>query len=153
MTGTQNHEGIVGAAAAVDYLARLGPSGDRPPSDRRAALLAAWERIAAHERALARRLLCGLRELPSVRVWGPSDPDCAGERAPTVAITHARLRPRELAERLAARGLFVWHGNFYALSVTESLGLEPDGLVRIGLVHYNTQEEVERLLAELAGCE
>jgi selenocysteine lyase/cysteine desulfurase len=70
-----------------------------------------------------------------------------------VALTHRRLKSRELAEYLATRGIFVWHGNFYALPVTEALGLEPDGLVRIGLLHYNTAEEVERLLAAVRELE
>jgi len=66
---------------------------------------------------------------------------------PTVAVTHRRFTPKELAEFLALRGIFVWHGNFYALPVTQALGLEPDGLLRISMVHYNTKEEVYRLLA------
>jgi selenocysteine lyase/cysteine desulfurase len=72
---------------------------------------------------------------------------------PTVSITHDRLRPREVAEHLDRRGIFVWHGNFYALELTEALGLEPDGMVRIGLLHYNTAGEVQRLLAALAELE
>jgi cysteine desulfurase family protein (TIGR01976 family) len=150
MTGTQSHEGIAGAKAAVDYLASLGqaPAG----SNRRAALLSAWERIGEYEQELARQLLVGLNRIPAVRIWGDRDPDRVALRAPTVSITHANLDPQALAERLAARGLFVWHGNFYALSVTQSLGLEPAGLVRIGLAHYNTAEEVARLLAELGAC-
>ena len=67
-------------------------------------------------------------------------------RLPTVAVTHAEKTPAELAEHLGDRGIFVWHGNYYALQLTESLGLEPDGMLRIGLAHYNTPEEVNRLL-------
>lgn len=152
MTGTQSHEGIAGARAAVDYLASLGQPVGEPALGRREALLAAWERIGEYERELAKQLLIGLAALPAVRIWGNADPARVHERAPTVSITHARLSSHDLALRLASSGLFVWHGNFYALSVTQSLGLEPDGLVRIGLVHYNTAEEVERLLAELAAC-
>ncbi len=150
MTGTQSHEGIVGARAAVDYVASLGQTPGEPPLARRPALLAAWERIGDYERALMRRLLEGLKEIPDVCIWGPDDPARLHERAPTVSITHRRVASQALAERLAERGLFVWHGNFYALSVTESLGLEPAGLVRIGLAHYNTAAEVDRLLQELA---
>ncbi len=69
------------------------------------------------------------------------------------AITHRRLASREVAEYLGDRGIFVWAGNFYAQPLTEALGLEPDGLVRIGLLHYNTQEEVQRRLTLLRGLE
>ena len=75
------------------------------------------------------------------------------ERVPTVSITHARLRPDELATYLGDRGIFVWNGNFYALPLTDALGLEPEGMVRIGLLHYNTEEEVQRLLDTLAELE
>ena len=68
---------------------------------------------------------------------------------PTVSITHRRFTPRQIAESLAVRGIFAWHGNFYALPLTEALDLEPDGLLRLGLLHYNTEEEVRRLLAAL----
>ena len=88
-------------------------------------------------------------ELPDVTVWGITDRARLDQRVPTVAVTHRRLRPLELAEYLAGRGIFVWHGNFYALPLTEALGLEPDGLVRIGLMHYNTRAEVGRLVAAL----
>jgi selenocysteine lyase/cysteine desulfurase len=75
------------------------------------------------------------------------------ERVPTVSITHSHLKPRQLAEHLDERGIFVWHGNYYALGLTETLGLEPEGMVRIGLVHYNTPEEIDRLMAALAELE
>ena len=78
-----------------------------------------------------------------------TDPAQLDQRVPTVSITHRRLAARPLAEYLAERGVFVWHGHFYALPVTEALDLEPDGLVRIGLLHYNTREEVGRLLVLL----
>ena len=72
---------------------------------------------------------------------------------PTVSITHRKLSPLELAQRLADGGIFAWHGNFYALEVTQSLALEPEGMVRLGLLHYNTRQEVDRLLAALAALE
>ena len=75
------------------------------------------------------------------------------ERLPTISITHAHLSPAALAETLGERGIFVWHGNYYALQLTETLGLEPEGMVRIGLAHYNTNEEVDRLLQELTSLE
>ncbi len=140
MTGTQNHEGLAGTIAAIDYLAEIGGADSR-----RASLVAAYEAIASYERTLTDRMLAGLRRLDAVTLWGPVD-----DRAPTFGITHARMSPRDLARRLGERGIFVWHGNFYALEVTRSLDLEPDGMVRIGLLHYNTADEVDRLLAELA---
>ena len=166
MTGTQNHEGIVGTAAAVDYLADLGQQfgqagsetdgaaagsgGQAPGATRRAALEAAFSRITAYERELAELLLRGLAALPEIRIWGITDPARTGQRVPTVSITHRRWTPRQMAERLAAQGFFVWHGNFYALPLTESLGLEPEGLLRIGTLHYATRDEVERLLRAVA---
>ena len=153
MTGTQNHEGIAGTLAAVEYLEELGRTLVPGAPDRRAALIAAYQGIAAHEGRLMTELLAGLADLPDVKVWGITDPARFDQRVPTVAITHRRVRPRELAEHLGGRGIFVWHGNFYALPLTEALGLEPDGLLRIGLLHYNTSEEVQRLLAALADVE
>ncbi len=149
MTGTQNHEGIAGTLAAVEYLADLGRTLRPDAPDRRAALRAAYEGIVVYERELVGRLLSGLAELPDVKVWGITDPAQFDRRVPTVSITHARIGPEELAGYLAERGIFVWHGNFYAQALTEALDLEPDGLVRIGLLHYNTAEEVDRLLAAL----
>ena len=70
---------------------------------------------------------------------------------PTICFSHARLAPAEIAKRLAAQGIFVWHGNYYALPLTEALGLEPQGAVRVGLLHYNTADEVDRFLAAMAG--
>ena len=149
MTGTQNHEGIHGLRAAIDYLADLGRSVQPTVTDRRAALDAAFVAIAQYERGLSRHLLTGLAALPEVRVWGITDLARLDERVPTVSITHRRLPPRAVAERLAEAGIFVWHGNFYALPLTEALGLEPEGLVRIGLLHYNTHDEIDRLLTAL----
>lgn len=170
MTGTQNHEGIVGTLAAIDYLAGLATAraqqhaggADRGPSSsqvgwsespRRQALRAALEAIGRYEQALARHLLTRLAELPAVRVWGITDSARLDERVPTVSITHERLPPAEVARRLAERGIFVWHGNYYALSLTEALGLEPEGMVRIGLLHYNTAAEIDRLIEALAALD
>jgi selenocysteine lyase/cysteine desulfurase len=149
MTGTQNHECIAGAAAAVDYLAGLGQRIDAGAATRRVQLARAFEGITAHERALGARLLAGLADLPGLRVWGITAPERLAERVPTVSFTHASLTPREIATRLAERGVYVWSGNHYALPLTEALGLEPDGTLRVGIVHYNTAEEVDRLLDEL----
>ena len=151
MTGTQSHESIVGTRAAVEYLADLGRSvAPAPVSGRRAALEQAFTAIHQYEQRLLARLIGGLADLPQITVWGIRDTARFAERLPTVSITHRSVAPRDLACRLAELGIFVWHGNYYAVEVTESLGLEPDGMVRIGLVHYNTEDEVDRLLDALS---
>ncbi len=153
MTGTQSHEAICGALAAVQYLAALGARVEPAAADRRGALVAAFRAIGEYERHLAGLLLAGLARLKQVRLYGIAATDRLGERVPTFGIRHAQLVPAAVAELLDARGIFVWHGNFYALPLTEALGLEPEGLVRIGMLHYNTAAEVERLLAALAELE
>ncbi|MGE0607722.1 MAG: cysteine desulfurase-like protein [Pirellulales bacterium] len=149
MTGTQSHEGIAGTLEAIEYLAELGRPIVGSSASRRAALRAAFERIARYEQTLLLRLMNGLAAMPLVKVWGITDPGHFDHRVPTVSLTHSGYSARVLAERLAAEGIFAWHGNFYALPLTEALGLEPDGLLRIGLLHYNTAEEVDRLLAAM----
>ena len=150
MTGTQNHECLAGTLAAVNYLADIGRNCAEDQSlPRRSALETAFNSIQPYEQFLVERLLAGLRNIPGIQIWGINDPARAHERLPTLSITHHRLSPEALATELGQRGLFVWHGNYYALELTESLGLQPDGMVRIGLVHYNTADEVDRLLDEL----
>jgi len=149
MTGTQNHEGIAGTLAAVEYLADLGREFGDAGATRREALDAAFAAIEAYERDLVGQLIGGLVSRPEIKVWGITEAEQFDRRVPTLGITHRDLSPTEVAQRLGERGIFVWHGNFYALPVTEALGLEPEGMVRIGLLHYNTAEEVERLLAAL----
>jgi cysteine desulfurase family protein (TIGR01976 family) len=151
-TGTQIHEGLVGVTAAVDYLADLGRhSGPVAPENRRSALLGAYRMIRQHEMALASRMIAGLLEIPGVRFYGISDPARFAERCPTVAVRVKNLTPLVCAKFLGDRGIFTWDGNFYALNITERLGVEKTGgLLRIGLVHYNTAEEVDRLLAAMS---
>jgi selenocysteine lyase/cysteine desulfurase len=101
--------------------------------------------ILPYEQTLSRALLERLEGVPGVHIWGLTDPERIDERVPTVSFTIDKREPRQVAERLAASGINVWDGNFYALAVTERLGLEPrGGLVRVGLVHYNTVEELDR---------
>jgi cysteine desulfurase family protein (TIGR01976 family) len=127
-TGTLAHELLAGFVAAVDYLHSLG-----------------WDAMTAHERDLGERFLEGLPE--HCRLYGP--PTMEG-RVPTFAFNVEGLMPDEAAQRLGDRGFAVWHGNYYALEVMKRLGLEDSGgAVRVGVVHYNTAEEVDRLLAEL----
>jgi cysteine desulfurase family protein (TIGR01976 family) len=152
MTGTQNFECIAGTQAAIDYLASIGRL-DGKDRDRRAALVEAFSMIRRYERTLVDRLLDGLASLRSIQVWGITKPEEREQRFPTVSITHAGMTAEALAKHLAEAGIFCWHGNYYALPLTERLGVEPDGMVRIGLAHYNTPAEVDRLLRELAGID
>ncbi len=145
MTGTQNHEGIAGTLEAVNYLASITSSDDRRPS-----LKASMEAIHAYELDLSRRLLEGLAERPSFRVWGLSDLSRLAERVPTISVTHDRHSPLEMERHLASHQIFAWAGNMYALEVTEHLGIEEEGgALRLGLVHYNTAEEIDALLRAL----
>jgi cysteine desulfurase family protein (TIGR01976 family) len=125
-TGTLQHEALAGFIAAVEYVDSIG-----------------WEAIQGHERELGRRFLNGLPD--GIRLHGRRSMD---GRTPTFALTFRRLSPQQAAERLAERGIAVWAGDYYAVEVMERLGL-PDGAVRAGFVHYNTPEEVDRLLREL----
>ena len=151
MTGTQNHEGIAGVRAAIDHIASLAtPDGElAQPGTRRAALGRGFEAITTHERALSQRFLSGLRSMPSLRVWGIADEQRLAERVPTFSVTHESLTPREMATSLWARGIQAWHGNHYALPFTEAAGLEPNGTLRLGALHYNTLEEVDRAVEGL----
>jgi cysteine desulfurase family protein (TIGR01976 family) len=148
-TGTLNHEGIAGTMAAIGYLADLGRASTGTGADLRTALLAGYAAIDGYERGLLGHLLAGLDAIRDVTIWGITDARRFDERAPTVAITHARHTARQMAEELGRQGIFTWDGNFYALPLTGALGLEPDGVLRIGLLHYNTREEVDRLLGAL----
>jgi cysteine desulfurase family protein (TIGR01976 family) len=149
MTGTQNHEGLAGVAAAIDYLASLGTSADKTAT-RRQRLGEAFTAIRENERKLTERLLEGLAARPRFRVWGITRRDQLDQRVPTVSITAKDRTPLELAEHLASREIYAWNGNMYALELTERLGLEErGGLLRLGMVHYNTLEEIERLLLAL----
>ena len=148
-TGTKNHEGLAGVTAAIEYLAELGQR-ITPATTRRAALVQAMEAIKAYERELSEQLIANLLAIPGLTFYGISDPTRFDMRTPTVAVRLAGRTPRELAEALGRRGIFCWDGNYYAINLTERLGVEADGgMLRIGLVHYNTAEEIELLLEAL----
>src|SRR5579863_5787674 len=148
--GTLNHECIAGITACVDYLADLGRHANPSVSTRRTALLAAYDAIQKHERGLMERLIRGLLAIPGLKLYGITDPAQFDHRCPTIAVRSKNHTPLELAIRLGERGFFTWDGNYYALNLTERLDVEKDGgFLRIGLAHYNTAEEVERLLAAL----
>ena len=156
-TGTLNHEGLAGVVAAVDYLAEVGRNfGSRLSSElsnyegRRKDLKQAMGIIAAYERPLFSYMLRELKKISGINVYGILNEDEFDERCPTVAFTREGHAPEDIATKLGERGIFVWHGNYYALAVTERLGVEDSGgMVRVGLAHYNTKEEVDRFLAVL----
>jgi cysteine desulfurase family protein (TIGR01976 family) len=155
-TGTQNHEGQAGTLGAVEYFEWLGEAVAGPGigrdglSARRATLVAALTALADYERELGAYLIEGLQSVPGLKIWGITDPERLEQRVPTVSFTLAGWHPRQLAERLAAEHINVWDGNYYALAVMERLGLQDHGgMLRVGLAHYNTRAEVERLLAVL----
>jgi len=149
-TGTANFEAIAGTHAAIEYLAELGfEHATTPPANRREALDVAFHAIEAHERSLCARLLRGLTAIPGVHIVGITDPERIRERCPTVSFTHARRPPGELAQALAARHIHCWSGNSYALALSQALGLEPNGVLRLGLLHYNTEAEVDYVLVSL----
>jgi cysteine desulfurase family protein (TIGR01976 family) len=148
--GTLNHECIAGITACVDYLADIGRDVEPGVATRREALLAAYEVIQQHELAMAETLIRGLLKIPRLKLYGIADEKRFSQRCPTVAVRIEGHTPLELATRLGERGFFTWDGNYYALSLTERLDVEKDGgFLRIGLVHYNTPEEVARLLEAL----
>ena len=149
-TGTQVQELIAGIHAAVDYIAELGRRCDPSASSRRDAMLAAYRSTVAYERTLVARLITGLLAIPGLQFYGITDPQRFSERCSTVSFRLAKGTPTEAAAFLGERGIFTWDGNFYALNFTERLGVEKSGgVLRVGLVHYNTAQEVDRLLTGL----
>ncbi len=166
-TGTLNHECIAGITACVNYIAdiatpHIGTDAIvRPSSEarnlttpRRAAIVAAFEAIHQYEHGLMRRLMTGLAQIHNVKVYGITDPARFSERCPTIALRvinqTAEQTPLALSTKLGDLGFFTWDGNYYALNLTEQLDVEKSGgFLRIGLVHYNTVEEVDRLLGAL----
>jgi cysteine desulfurase family protein (TIGR01976 family) len=157
-TGTPNFEAIAGALAAIDYLAWVGErfggsyAGEFPGlTGRRLQLKTAMRVIRAYEMDLFRRLVDGLDQIPGAHLWGIADRARFAERTPTAALTFDGLTPRAAAEALGRLAMTAWDGDFYAQALIERLGLfETGGVLRIGLAHYNTAEEVDRLVAALA---
>jgi cysteine desulfurase family protein (TIGR01976 family) len=137
-TGTQNQEGMVGAAAAVEFLAALGGQ-----SNMRDSLRSAFATMHARNAVLFERLWTALSSIPRVTLYGPS-PDEA--RTPTLAFTIEGCTSTDAARRLAEKGLFLSHGDFYAYTIVQRLGLEPEGLIRAGCACYTTEEEIDRLI-------
>jgi cysteine desulfurase family protein (TIGR01976 family) len=158
-TGTPSFESIAGTLAATDYLRDVGRSyrdvtgapGASNGSERRRELVAGMAAIAAYERELVTRLINGLEAIPKVTVHGITDRARFAERVPTVSVSIDGVPPRAAAETLARDGVFAWDGDFYATGLIERLGkAEAGGVLRLGLVHYNTAAEVDRTLEALA---
>jgi cysteine desulfurase family protein (TIGR01976 family) len=168
--GTLNHECIAGIAACVEYIADIGRSVPQPSrfskdgnptpsggmtlevSERRAAIEAAYQLIHEHERTLLERIITGLQQIPTLKIYGITDPKRFNDRCATLAVrmldNNPNHTPLALATKLGERGFFTWDGNYYALNLTEHLDVEKSGgFLRIGLVHYNTVDEVDRFLA------
>lgn len=176
-TGTQNFEGLAGTGAAIEYLAGIGrrhgePAGSAPAdgaaaaavstaraeiamawTERRRALEIAMAAIRDYEMTLFERLLDGLGSIQGVRLWGITERSrLRAERAPTAAITFVDHEPRQVAEALGRQAIATWDGDFYARGLVERLGIaDRGGLLRMGIVHYNTAAEVDRLLAAIDG--
>ena len=154
-TGTQNHEGIAGVLGAIEYFEWIGREFGSDQfeglveagyKDRRMELKKALVAIRAYEFELSRALLNALQSVPGLRIYGLADLQRLDGRVPTFSFRINNLHPRVVAEKLAQEGIYVWDGNYYAINVTERLGVENDGgMVRVGAVHYNTLEEVARL--------
>jgi cysteine desulfurase family protein (TIGR01976 family) len=148
--GTLNHECIAGIKACIDYWEELGRRAKPEVATRRAAILAAHEAIHQHEQKMTEKIIAGLLAIPGLKLYGISDPRRFEHRCATFAVRIEGHTPLELATKLGERGFFTWDGNYYALNLTEQLDVERlGGFLRIGLAHYNTMEEVERLLAAL----
>jgi cysteine desulfurase family protein (TIGR01976 family) len=149
-TGTQVQELIAGIAAAVEYLAQVGRRCDGRVESRHEALQAAYRATHQYETSLLSRLIAGLQTIPGMRIFGITDARRFGERCSTLSFRLGDHHPTKIATFLGERGIFTWDGNFYALNLSERLGVEQHGgVLRVGLVHYNTTEEVDRLLAAL----
>jgi cysteine desulfurase family protein (TIGR01976 family) len=151
-TGTQVQELIAGIGAAVDYLGELGRHCDARVKSRREALQAAYRATHPYETGLLTRLIAGLQTIPGIRIFGITDEKRFDERCATLSFRLGDHHPTKIAAFLGERGIFTWDGNFYALNLSERLGVEQHGgVLRVGFVHYNTAEEVDRLLTAL--CE
>ncbi|MCX7665760.1 MAG: cysteine desulfurase-like protein [Gemmataceae bacterium] len=152
MTGTQNFAAIAGVAAAIDYLSDIGASFGETGS-RRQRLWKAFEAIEDYEKQLSQYLLQTIAQAGPFWIYGITEPSRLQQRVPTISFTSRTKSPKEIVQGLAERGICAWAGNFYALPLTEALQVEPQGLVRIGALHYNTFEEIEmfgKALKELA---
>ena len=151
MTGTQGHESMAGTLAAIEHLAWLGRMISEEDLSRREALSVAFSAIEEYESELCWNMIQGLQRIRGLKIWGITNPSMKKHRDPTVSFTHPSMTAEQIGAALADEGIFAWAGNFYALELSEALGLEPEGALRVGLLHYNTAEEVERFIEVLSG--
>lgn len=161
-TGTKNHEGLAGVAAAIDFLSALGekfgqaenPEFSTYSPGRKRFLKQALTVIKTHESRLFLNLLAGVCKIPGISLYGITEPERIEERTPTLSFTLAGKAPAAIARLLGEQGIYVWEGNYYAWEAMRFLGLEEKGgAVRVGLCIYNTDEEVDiflRILREIA---
>jgi len=159
-TGTQNHEGLAGLVGVIEYLAMIGRENSSRYRElfstnaetgsyhgRQLELKAAMQALMDYERGLSAQLLAGLREIKGLQVYGVTDTQQLALRVPTFACNIEGYSPRELAKHLASQGIFAWDGNYYALGIMERLELESKGgALRLGMAHYNTMDEIDRVL-------
>lgn len=151
-TGTKNHEGLAGVTAAIDYLAELGAvyGGAQFTANRRDKLAAAWKQIHDYEMMLIERMVSGLQASSRIRIYGLTERQDWARRVATFSIRKEGTTPQQLAQALAEANIFAWNGNFYALGLSEALGVEESGgLLRLGLIHYNTLDEIDQCLRVL----
>ena len=154
-TGTQNHEGIAGILGAIEYFEWIGKEfggryieglKEEGYEGRRLELKKGMTAIRAYEFEIGRALLSALQAVPGLTLFGLTDERRLDDRVATFSFRLKDMQPRVVAEKLAENGIYVWDGNYYAINVTERLGLEDNGgMVRVGAAHYNTLEEVQRL--------
>jgi selenocysteine lyase/cysteine desulfurase len=146
-TGTQSFESLAGVTAAVEYMASIA----KAEGTLRQRLQQAMSATKQHEMALSEHFLSGATQIAGLRVYGITDVEILEQRTPTFAVSLEGHSPKEVATKLGEQGIFVWHGDYYAVAVMERLGLQDEGgLVRIGFVHYNTLAEVETVVAALS---
>jgi cysteine desulfurase family protein (TIGR01976 family) len=151
MTGTQNFAAIAGVQAAIDYVASIAELAEPNQNgrSRREALERAFELIVEYENRLAQQLIVGLQTLPRLQLFGISDPQRLSERVPTVSFVIDGIDAIDVARHLASQGIFCWHGDYYAVDVCQALGQSERGMVRLGILHTTTAEEIHRVLEQL----
>ncbi|MBE9476508.1 MAG: aminotransferase class V-fold PLP-dependent enzyme, partial [Proteobacteria bacterium] len=144
--GTPQFELLAGLSATVDYFTDMGRRGSST-DNRRDLISAAYKMSRDYEEPLTNTLIDGLSQIPGIQVYGITNPNRVHQRVPTVSIRHTDCAPSDIAKSLADVGIYVWHGHNYAFEPTRFLGIpEEEGVVRIGLAHYNTKAEVARVV-------
>ncbi|MGQ3072456.1 MAG: cysteine desulfurase-like protein [Ferrovibrionaceae bacterium] len=153
VTGTTNREELAGIRGAIEYYAWVGQQfGKVPGACRRNQIIAGIGAMADHDLALTTRLIAGLRALDGIRIYGITDPAAFGRRVPTVSFRAAGVATEAIARHMAGKGIYLWHGHNYAIEPCRAMGILDDGgVVRVGLAHYNTPEEVDWFLSVLVG--